>query len=71
MKFITLINKIKKIKRLQKMNVKEIMILICKFDVAITLTTRKNIIKMQKFKKLIMFRIIFKKSKKILKSKDF
>ena len=38
--------------------------LICKFDVAITLTARKNIIKVQKFKKLIMFKIIFEKNKK-------
>ena len=38
---------------------------------AITLTARKNIMKIQKFKKLIMFKVIFKKSKKILKSNDF
>ena len=53
------------------MNAKDIITLICKFDVAITLTARKNIMKMQNFKKIIMFRMISKKSKKILKSNDF
>ena len=53
------------------MNAKKIIILIYEFDVAITLTTRKNIMKMQKFKRLIVFRVIFEKSKKTLKSNDF
>ena len=53
------------------MSAKEIIILTYKFDVAITLTTRKNMMKMRKFKKLIMFRIISEKSKKILKTNDF
>ena len=46
-------------------------ILIRKFDIAITLTARENIMKMQEFNKLIMFKMIFKKNKKILKSNDF
>ena len=47
------------------------MILICKSHVAITLTTRKNIIKIQKFKKLIMFKMISERNKKTLKLNDF
>ena len=43
------------------------MTLIREFDVAIMLTTRKNVMKMQEFKILIIFRIISEKSKKILK----
>ena len=53
------------------MSAKEMMILTYESDVAITLTTRKNIKKVRKFKKSIMFRMIFEKSKKILKSNDF
>ena len=53
------------------MSAKKIITFTREFDVAITLTARKNIMKMQKFKKLIMFRMIFEKSKKILKSNDF
>ena len=53
------------------MSAKEIMTLTREFNVAITLTACKNIIKMQKFKKLLMFRMIFERSKKILKSNDF
>ena len=49
---------------MQRMNAKRIMILICEFNVAITLTARKNIIKMRKFKKLIMFRVFSEKNKK-------
>ena len=40
-------------------------------NVNIILTARKNIIKIQKFKELMIFRIIFEESKKILKSNDF
>ena len=46
-------------------------ILTSDFNVSITLTVHKNIMKMQRFKKLIMFKVIFEKSKKILKSNDF
>ena len=53
------------------MSAKEVITLICEFDVAIMLTARKNIMKMQKFKKLIMFKIIFEKNKKILKLNNF
>ena len=47
------------------------MILTRESDVAITLIARKNMIKMQKFERLIMFRVIFEKSKKFLKLKNF
>ena len=63
--------KTQKIKRVQKMGAKEMIILTCEFNVAITLIMRTNIIKMRKFKKVIMFRMISEKSKKILKSNDF
>ena len=49
----------------------KIIILIREFNVANTLTTRRNIIKVRKSKKLIMFKVIFEKCKKILKSNDF
>ena len=53
------------------MNVAKIIILIYEFDITDTLTARKNIIKVRKFKELMMFKIIFEKSKKILKSINF
>ena len=53
------------------MNAKEMIILTYKSDVAITLITRENIMKIQKFKKSIIFKVISKRSKKILKSNDF
>ena len=56
---------------MQKMNATEIIILTHKSNIENTLTTRKNIIKVKKFKKLMIFRIIFEKSKKILKFNDF
>ena len=36
-----------------------------------TLFAQKNIVEIKKFKKLIIFKIIFEESKKILKSNDF
>ena len=53
------------------MNAKKIIILTRDLNVAIMLTARKNEIKIQEFKKLIMFRIIFEKNTKILKLNDF
>ena len=58
-------------KRMQKMNAAEKIILIRKSNIENTLTARKNIIKIKKFKKLIIFKIIFEESKKILKFNDF
>ena len=56
---------------MQKMNATEMIALICKSNIENTLIARKNIVKVKKFKKLIIFRIIFEKSKKILKFNDF
>ena len=47
------------------------MILICEFNIINTLTARRNIMKIRKFKELIVFKVIFEKSKRILKSNDF
>ena len=56
---------------MQKMNAAEIIILIHELNIKNTLIARKNIVKIRKFKKLRIFRINFKKSKKILKFNDF
>ena len=53
------------------MNVAKIMILTCELDIINTLTTRKNIMKFRRLKKLRLFKVIFEKSKKILKSNNF
>ena len=53
------------------MNVTKINILIRKLNIENTLTARKNIVKIKKFKKLMIFRIIFEESKKILKFNNF
>ena len=53
------------------MNAAKIMILIYKFNITNTLTARKNIRKVQKFNKLIVFKMIFEKSKRVLKLNDF
>ena len=49
----------------------EIIILIYKLNIENTLTARKNIVKIKKFKMLIIFRIIFKQNTKILKFNQF
>ena len=71
MKLITWIKKEQKMKRMQKMSAAEMIILICKLNIENTLTARKNIVKIRKFKKLIVFKIIFEKNKKILKFNTF
>ena len=58
-------------KKVQKMNVTKIITLIRKSDTINTLSAQKNIIEIKKFKKLMIFKIIFKESKKILKLNDF
>ena len=58
-------------KRMQKMNVVKIIALIRELNMINTLPARKNIVEIRKFKKLMIFRIISEKSKKILKSNDF
>ena len=56
---------------MQKMSATEIIILICKSNIENILTARKNIVKIKRFKELMIFKIIFEKSKKIVKFNDF
>ena len=56
---------------MQMMNTTEIIILTYKLNIKITLIARKNIVKIKKFKKLMIFRIIFEKNKKTFKFNDF
>ena len=53
------------------MNATKIITLTCESNTMNTLSTRKNIVKIKKFKKLMIFKIIFEESKKILKSNNF
>ena len=56
---------------MQRMNAIEIIVLTCKLNIENMLITRKDIVKIKKFKRLMIFRIIFEKSKKILKFNNF
>ena len=58
-------------KRMQKMNATEMIVLTRESDIENTLTARKNIVKIKRFKKLMIFRVVFEESKKILKFNDF
>ena len=58
-------------KRMQKMSVTEMIVLTRESNIENTLTARKNIVEIKKFKKLMIFRVIFEESKKILKFNDF
>ena len=58
-------------KKVQKMNATKIIALTRKSDTMNTLSVRKNIVEIKKFKELMIFKIIFEKNKKILKSNDF
>ena len=58
-------------KQMQKMNAAKMIVLIRELNIENTLTARKNIVKIKKFKKLMIFKIIFEESKKILKFNDF
>ena len=51
---------------MQKISAAKMIVLTRKSNINDTLTARKNIIKIKKFKKLMIFRMIFEKSKKIL-----
>ena len=53
------------------MNAAKIIALTRELNTMNMLPARKNIVEIKKFKKLIIFRIIFEESKKILKSNDF
>ena len=56
---------------MQKMNASEIIALTYELNIKNTLIARKNIVKVKRFKKLMIFKIIFEKNKKILKFNDF
>ena len=56
---------------MQKINATEIIVLIRKSNIENTLTARKNIVKIKKFKRLMIFEVIFEESKKILKFNNF
>ena len=56
---------------MQKINTTKMIVLIHKSNIENTLIARKNIVKIKRFKKLIIFKIVFEKSKKILKFNDF
>ena len=58
-------------KKMQKMNVIKIIALTRELNIMNTLFLRKNIVKVKKFKKLIIFKITSEENKKILKSNDF
>ena len=58
-------------KQMQKMSAAKMIALTCKSNIKDMLTARKNIVKIRKFKKLMIFRIIFEENKKILKFNDF
>ena len=53
------------------MNAIEIITLIHESNINNTLIACKNIVKVKKFKKLIIFKIIFRKNKKVLKFNNF
>ena len=56
---------------MQKMSAAKMIILTRKSNINDILTARKNIVKIKKFKKLIIFTVIFEESKKILKFNNF
>ena len=56
---------------MQKINIMKIIALTRKLNTINILSARKNIVEIKKFKKLMIFRIISEKSKKILKSNNF
>ena len=58
-------------KRMQKMNTIKMIALTRKSNIENMLIARKNIVKIKKFKKLMILRIVFEESKKILKFNDF
>ena len=58
-------------KRMQKMSATKIIVLIRELNIENTLIARKNIIKIRKFKKLMIFKIIFKKNKKNIEIQQF
>ena len=53
------------------MNAAEIIALTRKSNIENTLIVHKNIVKIKKFKKLMIFKIVFEENKKILKFNNF
>ena len=56
---------------MQKLNATKIIISTCKSNIKNILNARKNIVKIKKFKKLIIFRIISEEIKKTSKFNNF
>ena len=56
---------------MQKINTTKIIVLIYELNIKNTLTACKNIVKIKRFKKLMIFKIIVEENKKILKFNDF
>ena len=71
MKLMIWIKEKQEMKRVQKINATEMIILTRESNIENTLIAHKNIVKIKKFKKLMIFRIIFEESKKILKFNNF
>ena len=53
------------------MSVAKMIVLTCISNIDDTLIARKNIVKIKKFKKLMIFKVIFEENKKILKFNNF
>ena len=58
-------------KRVQRISAAEMIVLTRESDIENTLVARKNIVEIRRFKKLMIFRVVFEESKKILKFNDF
>ena len=71
MKLITWIKEDQKMKKMQKMSAAKIIALTRESNTMNTLSARKNIVEVKKFKKLMIFKVVFEESKKILKLNDF
>ena len=56
---------------MQKMSAAKMIALTHKLNINDTLIARKNVVKIKRFKKLMIFRVIFEESKKILKFNNF
>ena len=56
---------------MQKMSAAKMIVLTRKSNIEDTLIARKNIVKIRKFKELMIFKVIFEKNKKILKFNNF
>ena len=71
MKLIIWIKENQEMKKMQKMSAAKIIALTRELNIMNTLFARKNIVEVKRFKRLMIFKIVFEESKKILKSNDF